>query len=444
MTVYKVSPICLSDKSLDDVQLFRIGTFFHSQYGKFDITPEILKAMEGNFKANVRGMDLAIDYSHESEDIAAGWIKSVYLNEDGTQLWAKVDWTPSGAKVIGDKEFRYISPEFSFDYKDNETLKQYGPTLLGAGLTNRPTIKKMEPVVELTEFSLADSQNEALQKARQARSSQYGIEVTTDSALTPPAGQPTEESKYGDPVNYKFPMSDASQAGNARVRFKQFANQIYKENSSKAKVHERIVKRELELGVQPDFDQNDPLDALLSGDLKSKLMKKGTKKLMDTSNVTPDMIDKMSPEELKALCLKLLAEDQAEPADQGAMMADMKNKLAAAEKQLAEYQAAKQCSEKKEAFAKLLCEGKVCKAQEEAYLSGDVQKFASLSATVKLSETGTAAPSEKMTVVTQADAELEIIRLAEKLIGEKKATSLIEAQRMVLSENKELADKYFA
>ena len=32
-------------------------------------------------------------------------------------------------------------PEFTFNYKDNEELKDHGPTLLGAALTNRPVIK---------------------------------------------------------------------------------------------------------------------------------------------------------------------------------------------------------------------------------------------------------------------------------------------------------------
>jgi phage I-like protein len=66
-------------------------------------------------------------------------------------LWAIVDWTNSGRQVLSDKEFRYLSPEFTLNYRDNETLKEHGPTLLGAGLTNRPVIKGMAAAVELHE-----------------------------------------------------------------------------------------------------------------------------------------------------------------------------------------------------------------------------------------------------------------------------------------------------
>lgn len=136
-----------------DVQLLRTGTFYHEKYGEIKITPTVLSEMVGNWQSRVRKIDLAIDYKHESEDIAAGWIKKVFLGEDKNSLWATVSWTPRGRKVLSDKEFRYLSADFAFNYQDNETLQKYGPTLFGAGLTNRPVIKSMEPAVELTEVT---------------------------------------------------------------------------------------------------------------------------------------------------------------------------------------------------------------------------------------------------------------------------------------------------
>ncbi len=133
------------------VQLFRVGTFNHPEYGKFEITPKMLAEFKKNFDSKVRKIDLAVDYKHDSDDKAAAWMRSVELQNEGTELWSEVEWTPEGQKVIVDREFRYISPEFHPDYQDNETLIKYGPTLLGAGLTNRPVIKGMAPAVELTE-----------------------------------------------------------------------------------------------------------------------------------------------------------------------------------------------------------------------------------------------------------------------------------------------------
>lgn len=135
----------------DEVQLLRVGTFFHQEFGEVKITKPMLRSMIKNFENKVRGVDLAIDYKHDSHDIAAGWIEDLYLSEAGNELWARVKWTPLAQKKLHEKEFRYLSADFSMDYRDNETLKKFGPTLFGAGLTNRPVVKRMQPAVALTE-----------------------------------------------------------------------------------------------------------------------------------------------------------------------------------------------------------------------------------------------------------------------------------------------------
>src|SRR3954452_17373216 len=150
----RAAPIRLSDKDggvQKSIPVMRIGTFHHPKLGEGDITADDLRSMVKNFSDKVRGIDLAIDYAHESESIAAGWFKSVELQNGDTELWAEIDWTAKGSQVLSEKEYRYVSADFIFNYIDNETLKEYGPTLLGAGLTNRPVIKRMEPAVELSE-----------------------------------------------------------------------------------------------------------------------------------------------------------------------------------------------------------------------------------------------------------------------------------------------------
>ena len=71
----------------------------------------------------------------------------IYLSENGEELWATVDWTEGGEKSVRRKEYRYLSADFQFNYTDNETLQEYGPTLFGAGLTNRPVVKGMAPTI---------------------------------------------------------------------------------------------------------------------------------------------------------------------------------------------------------------------------------------------------------------------------------------------------------
>lgn len=140
------------------VQLFKTGTFkkLDPETGKsveIKITRETLAEIIKNFHDEVRGIDLAIDFGHRSDEEAAGWIKNLTLETHGheTQLWAEVDWTPDGKAALSGKRFRYLSPDFAFAYTDNETSEKFGATLFGAGLTNRPVIKNMAPAVELTE-----------------------------------------------------------------------------------------------------------------------------------------------------------------------------------------------------------------------------------------------------------------------------------------------------
>jgi len=109
-------------------------------------------------------------------------------------------------------------------------------------------------------------------KTRQLeRSKQFGIEVVDCSALTYPDGFPIKLSDYADPISFRFPINNAARVRNARSRFKQFADKIYKKISSKRSVHERIVRREIALGIKPDFDPSDPLDRLLPSSMKDHL-----------------------------------------------------------------------------------------------------------------------------------------------------------------------------
>lgn len=133
------------------VQLMQTGTYFHGLYGNFEITPETFQKMKKNFDANIRKVKLAVDYFHDSSGIAAGWIKEVELRENDTQLWIHVEWTPEGERRIRDKELRYLSADFSMNHTNEDEkgdkFDTFGPTLYGAGLTNRPFIKGMKKIL---------------------------------------------------------------------------------------------------------------------------------------------------------------------------------------------------------------------------------------------------------------------------------------------------------
>lgn len=133
------------------MQILRTGAFSDPRYGRFEITKPMLAQMVKNFSEGVRGVIPALDYKHESDDVAAGWFKGLWLSDEGNELWADIEMTPKGEKILGDKEFGYVSADFDTEYQDNETLQKFGCVLLGAGLTNRPVIKRMESVIQLAE-----------------------------------------------------------------------------------------------------------------------------------------------------------------------------------------------------------------------------------------------------------------------------------------------------
>lgn len=148
---------------LRDVQLLRTGSFFDERYDNFKITRKMFQEMISNFKSGVRGIQPTVDYGHDTEGVAAGWMKEVYENNvsgDQSELWAKVEWTPKGQKTLADKEFGYLSADFDMAYEDNETKKKYGCVLLGAGLTNRPVIKKMQPAIQLSDVDCSKNSND--------------------------------------------------------------------------------------------------------------------------------------------------------------------------------------------------------------------------------------------------------------------------------------------
>lgn len=134
----------------NEVQLLRVGSWSHPFYGDFDITQSNLIELKQNFDKKVRGVDIFLDVEHMPDKGATA--KFTELVVRGSELWGVVEWTDWGREILDKKLFKYISPEFQENYKDPESNVKYGYVLLGAALTNRPFIKKMQPV-EAVAFS---------------------------------------------------------------------------------------------------------------------------------------------------------------------------------------------------------------------------------------------------------------------------------------------------
>lgn len=126
------------------VTVTRTGTFSDPRYGQFAITRDMLLQMVANFEARVLGQDVFIDVSHRPDNGAAG--KVLKLSVEGDRLRAQVEWTPYGLEAIRDRGYQYLSAEYHEQWIDNEQHKQHGCVLLGAGLTVRPVVKRLDPI----------------------------------------------------------------------------------------------------------------------------------------------------------------------------------------------------------------------------------------------------------------------------------------------------------
>lgn len=329
--VYKSPAIRLSENDASDpmkrIQILRVGDFHHSRYGNFKITTKMLSEMVKNFTEGVRGITPALDYGHDSEGVAAGWFKKLWLSEDGTELWAEVELTPVAVQKLSDKEYGYVSAEFDPAYETNETpKKKVGAVLLGAGLTNRPVIKKMQPVIELSEGGTMD----------------------------------------------------------------------VKELEEKLKATEtKLAECEDKLKKMADMAGVDDIEKIME--------------LIASSKKAPEM--------------------ETELADTKKALSEKSDALKLAEEKLAE-------KEKEMQFTVMLSEGKVCLAQKEAFMKGDMVEFAKNAQAMNLSENG----HGKTPKDDGVDPEEKILELATKMAEEKKIM-LSEAIYKVRKENPELVKK---
>ena len=196
------------------VQLARTGSYYHAWYGPFELNAAMFLAFVANFKAKTYGIDLMIDYDHDRCE-AAAWFKDLYLSEDQTELWAEVSWTPQGQKDVEEKNYRYMSIDFSTNHVDSEQGAEHGPVLYGAALTNRPFIKGMTPTTELNDFHGGKMNLEELKKENKTlseRLEQLGKDnIAAVKALTDKLDQAVADQKKLADENAKL-LADAAVA----------------------------------------------------------------------------------------------------------------------------------------------------------------------------------------------------------------------------------------
>lgn len=140
----RLTALALTEQGRKAVTITRTGSFTDPRYGTFQITPQLLAEMVANFAAHTYGQDIHIDVSHRPDDGSAGKLQRLWI--EGDRLMGEVDWTRYGREAIADRGYQYLSAEYTENYIDNERQQPHGAVLLGAGLTIRPVIKRLDPI----------------------------------------------------------------------------------------------------------------------------------------------------------------------------------------------------------------------------------------------------------------------------------------------------------
>lgn len=163
-SIFQTELAASGGKAPDWVEVFPAGPDINARDGrKWTLDP---KTVISAFKAN--NGPLPIDYEHAQAHKApkgelapaAGWITE--LEERAGAIWGKVEWVAAAAKMIVEKAYRFLSPEFHTD-SNNAIL-----SLAGAGLVNRPAL-------EMTALSREENQQENEEMSLKAIAKALGL-----------------------------------------------------------------------------------------------------------------------------------------------------------------------------------------------------------------------------------------------------------------------------
>jgi phage I-like protein len=391
-----------------EVQILRVGKFNHPSYGPFEITKITLKEMKDNFDKKIRGIDMAFDYYHASDEDASAWVEDLMLKEDDSELWAKVRWTPKAERKLAERELRYFSPDFAFKWTDPETGMTFNNVLFGGGLTNRPFVKEMAAIV-------ASEKESAMSKE---------IELGGPGSGRTPGGG----SGKANPERAAAKRMEAlKKSREAQVAYSKRSAAI---KSGQAAAKEAAKDRNWAAGLK---------QAKINAGLKPG--KKTLDENQEKENITMDEKDKKIAEleakikELEAMLVPTDDEKMALEAQEKAAQYEEENKKMLAENATLKERAEKaekavEAAEKEKEFNVLLTEGKACAAQKDAFIKGNMTEFIKLAQPLNLKGSGSSLTPEP------TDREAKVLKLAEEKMKENAKLSKADAISLALKEIK--------
>jgi hypothetical protein len=198
------------------IPVAKLGTYRDKRYGSFSIGDADYESWQRNLTEGFGGRAL-VDFDHSPEKgtgtRAAGWITSLekvtgaQLQEQDPARFAKLDpqavyvasdveLSKAGAEALRNREYRYISPTFVANWTD-ETGAKRGRTLLGAGLTNRPFLRRGMPAISLS----ADDYEAAAVEQPPASDSRPRMPLTADIAKKLGLSEDTDDAVILEAAN---------------------------------------------------------------------------------------------------------------------------------------------------------------------------------------------------------------------------------------------------
>lgn len=183
------------------IQVFpKADDYVHPRSGPFSLTREHLD----EFAADINSREIPSDRDHAfykgMPAPAAGWLVKGSAEATDAGVTAEVEWTPAAAEQVRTREYRFISPEFSFQKAETDGTKVAEPTLHAITLTNRPFFKTMAPIaaedLELgDELMVAEEFGERIADTLLVISADAAREVIAAAASKSPYGNVA----YADP-----------------------------------------------------------------------------------------------------------------------------------------------------------------------------------------------------------------------------------------------------
>lgn len=204
------SPVAVfSEKGAVWLEALPARTYHTSQYGEVAVTKDKLDRMVDNFKANVRGQDVATDFDHGMDrakgNKASGWYRDFEVRPSSTDpnqlsLWAAVEFTDEAKAELRDKQWKYFSLEWDDKWKDN-TGVEHQDVIIGGAITNRPIAKKTMPInfSEVVEPNVKEAYDLLIKEGFTVEGESKEMEHSEPGSGNPPIPR-TDEDGSDDPA----------------------------------------------------------------------------------------------------------------------------------------------------------------------------------------------------------------------------------------------------